>query len=372
MPYGSLRPKDATGASFLDLRHSNTTGTLLSATPTLDGSGREIGDEYTLTASAVALGSPNTCTITVTCASALGPYHNDVYTGVVCDGATTRDDIIPGVVLTFSSSGSLANGWASKVYVGLWAGLITAGNPAGTRLSWATGIGTPGTGSVSPGEESFIAKIQLVNTGATVLTGCALKLYPRAKLVLKSGARAFNSIQVVNSSPTEKLSGDQIMPINFTFANLDTAATPDEIDVVMDGGAAFDVLDVDAGTTTTSTQLKMDGATRYQITEAGANCLGVIFTLATTATNTSAENVLVFNVRHIQTALDVSGSPGTWGTSALTLTQSGEPSGNINPAGAVNVWIKIDTSSLSSNKQNPFPADFAIEYNDTGEASWVS
>lgn len=371
MAYGVLRPKDATGATFLDIRHTNTTGTLISATPTLDGSGREIGDQYTLTASAVVLGSPNTCTITVTTASTLGPY-DAVYTGVVCDGATTRNDIVPGVVLTFTGSGSLANGWASVVYVGLWAGLITAGNPAGSRLSWATGIGTPGTGSVSPGAESFIAKILMTNTGATVLTGCTMALYPRAKLVQKSGARAFNSVQVVNSSPTEHVSSTQIQPINFTFANLDTAATPDEIDVVMDGVSAFDVLEVDSGTALTSTQLKMDSATRYQITEAGAYCLGMIFTLATTATNTSAENVLIFNVRHVEIALDVAGSPGTWGTSALTLTQSGEPSGNINPAGAVAVWLRIDTSSLASNKQNPFPGDFFIEYNDTGEADWLA
>lgn len=369
--YGNLRAKDATGATFLDLRHTNSTGTLIHGTPTLDGSGREIGDQYTLVASAVSLGSPNTATITVTAASGLGPYTGGVFTGVVCDGATARDDIIPGVSIVFSASGSLANGWTSVVYVGLWAGLISAGNPGGTRISWASGIGSPGAGSVAPGAESFIAKIAMTNVGATVLTGCTMALYPRAKLVQKAGARAFTSIQVVDDTPTEHVSATQTLPINFTFANKDTAATPDEIDVIMDGVAAFDVLDVDAGTTTTSTQLKMDGSTRYQITEAGAYCENVIFVLATTAANTSEENVLVFNVRHVEIALDVAGTPGTWGTTPLTLTQSGEPSGNINPAGAVNVWLRIDTSGLASNKQNPFPGDFFIEYDDTGEADWL-
>lgn len=370
MSYGVLRPRDASGTTYLDLHHSNTTGSLISGTPTLDGSGRELGDVYTLTASAVVLGAPNTCTITVTTDSDKGPYNGAVWTGVVCDGATARLDIVPGVSIVFSSSGSLANGWASKVYVGIWAGLLTAGNPGGTRLSWATGVGTPGVGAVSPGDEGFIAKLQIYNTGATVLTGCTLALHPRAKPVLKSGARAFASFQVVNDTPAEHVTATQTVPINFTFANLDTAATPDEIDVFMDG-ATFDVVEVDTGTPLTSTQLKMDGTTRYQIAEAGSYCEGAIFVLASTATNSSEENVLVFNVRHVEIALDVAGTPGTWGTTDLALTQSGEPSGNINPAGACNVWVRLDTSSLSSNKQNPFPADLFVEYNDTGEADWL-
>lgn len=198
-----------------------------------------------------------------------------------------------------------------------------------------------------------------------------MALYPRAKLVLKAGARAFTSVQVVDDTPTEHVSATQILPINFTFANLDTAASPDEIDVVMDGVAGFDVLNVDSGVTTTSTQLLMDASTRYQIVEAGAYCENVIFVLATTAANSSEENVLVFNVRHVEIANDNAGTPGTWGTTALTLTQSGEPAGNINPSGAVNVWLRIDTSALASNKQNPFPGDFFLEYNDTGEADWL-
>jgi hypothetical protein len=77
------------------------------------------------------------------------------------------------------------------------------------------------------------------------------------------------------------------------------------------------------------------------------------------------------DLANVEIALDVAGTPGTWGTTDLALTQSGEPSGNINPAGAVNVWVRLDTSSLSSNKQNPFPADLFVEYNDTGEADWL-
>lgn len=370
MPFGYLRPKDATGATFLDIRYANNTGSFVSATPTLDGSGREISDEYLLTVSAVALGAPNTCTVTVTTASGLGPYDGGVFAGVVCDGATTRDDIVPGVVLTFSSSGSLANGWNSTVYVGVFSGLITAGNPAGTQISWASGINLPGSGAVSSGDPSFIAKILMTNTGASVLTGCTLRLLPRAKLVKKSGNRAIDWIRVVNTTPTENVSSGQILPINFTFANLDTAATPDEIDVLMDAVAGFDVVEVETGTPLTSTQLKMDG-TEYQIAESGAYCEGLIFALASTATNASEENVLVFDVRHVEIALDNAGTPGTWGTSDLTLTQSGQPSGNINPAGACAVWVRIDTQALASNKQNPFPGDLAVQYDDTGEADWL-
>lgn len=370
MSYGNLVPYDATGTTRLDIRRVNNTGSFIIA-PTLDGSGRELGDEYLLTVSAVVLGSPNTCTITVTTASGTpSPYHGIAFTGVVCDGATTRDDIVPGVVITPTASGSLANGWNSTVFVGVWSSLVAAGNPSGAYISWATGLGTPGALTGSSGDASFIAKIAMTNVGATVLTGCTLKLLPRAKLILKSGNRAVSFISVVNSTPNEHVVADQTQPINLTFANLDTAATPDEIDVLMDGVAAFDVFDVDADASITSTQLKMDGRA-YQITESGSYLEGLKFGLASTATNASAENVLVFNVRHIQIALDVAGTPGTWGTTDLTLTQSGEPSGNINPAGAVNVWIRIDTNALASNKQNPFPADISASYDDTGEADWL-
>ena len=104
MSYGVLRPRDASGTTFLDLHSANTVGSPVTGTPTLDGSGREIGDVYTAVCSAVTLG-PNTATVTVTTASAKGPYHNKVFAGVLFDGTTPRLDIVPGVSWIPTSSG---------------------------------------------------------------------------------------------------------------------------------------------------------------------------------------------------------------------------------------------------------------------------
>ena len=376
MPAGVLRIRDAAGTTYMDYRYSNTTGSLLTAM-TFDGSGREISDVYTLTASAVSLGSPNTATITVTAASGKGPYHGGVFAAVVCDGATTRSDLVGGFTVTPTASGSLANGWASNIYCGIWEGIRTAGNPTGTQLLLTTDFDSPGETSVTSGDPAMIAKVQVYNTSAEAVANAMAVLHPRSKLVNKTSPRAFAYIQIVDDTPFEDSAVDgTIEPIIFTFANLDTVASPDEIDVLMNenggGASTFDVLDVDAGTTITSTQLKMDGTTKYQIVESGSRMEGAVFARATTATNSSVENVLNFDVRHTWIAPDVAGTPGTWTQSSVILTQSGQPSGVINASGTVNLWVRTLISSLASNKQNPFPGDIQAEYALLGEAAWLA
>jgi hypothetical protein len=374
MAVGNLRAKDATGATFIDLRYANAESLITAAT--LEGTGREIADVYTITVSDFAAGSPNTFTATVTTASTKNPYHSTVFAGVVADGATARRDIIPGVTLTFTASGSLANGWSSTVSIGWYAGTQVAGNPSGVQLSWASGVGLPGLGSVAAGEPGAIGKFLLTNTGAESLADAKLEFFPRLKLVNKTLPWGLHSIEVIDTTPVERVAGDgQILPITFTFANLDTAASPDEIDVLMNegsGAATFDVRDLDAGANITSTQLKMDGTTRYQIRESGAKLENAIFRVATTATTAAVENVLAFNRRNVEFALDVAGTPGTWGTSSLTLTQSGQPTGVILPGGTVAVWVRWNIPATASAKQNVFPGDLVASYALTGIAGWLS
>src|SRR6185369_5671778 len=102
----ALVPFDATGATRLDVRLAHTTGNLFTTSPALEGSGREIADEYTLTASGA---SGSNATITVTTASGRGPYHNRVVSGVTFDGST-RTDIVPGTSLV-TNAVSPSNGW---------------------------------------------------------------------------------------------------------------------------------------------------------------------------------------------------------------------------------------------------------------------
>jgi hypothetical protein len=371
---GILRLKSADAADFVDLRYTNAESLITSAT--LNETGRAIADVYTLTLSAVVLGAPSTGTITVDTddGSGKGPYEQ-VFTGVLLDNSTTRSDIVPGVDLKFSNSGSLANGWSSVVYVGFFAGILQAGNPLGTVEDWSSGVDDPGTTAGAAGDPGFVGKFLVVNTGAEAVANAQLVFRPRAVLVNRQTPFGFKSIEVVDDTPTERADPDgTIRPITFTFANLDAAASPDEIDVRMDegsGAATFDVRNLDTATDLTSTQLLMDEATRYQIREAGAKLQGLVFTLASTATNGSEENVLAFNKRHVEFALDVAGTPGTWGTGPLTLTQSGESAGTIQPAGAVPVWIRWNVGALAKLNQSPFPGDLTAEYSLTGEADWL-
>lgn len=376
MAPGVLRIRDAAGTTYMDYRYSNTVGSLTAAL-TFDGNGRELSDIYTLVASAVSLGSPNHATITVQCDSDKGPYDGAVFTGVVMDGATTRDDIVPGFTWTPTASGSLANGWTTTITCGIWEGLRTAGNPTGTQLQLTSTYSTPGETAVTSGDPGMVAKVQVYNTSAEAVANAKAVLHPRCKLINKAAPRAISYVQVVNDTPFEDQAIDgTIQPIIFTFANLDTAATPDEIDVLMNenggGASTFDVLDIDAANPITSTQLKMDGSTRYQITESGSRMEGVIFTLASTATNSSVENLMNFNIRHTWIAPDVAGTPGTYVQTNVTLTQSGETSGTLLPSGTTYLWIRSLYSSLASNKQNPFPGDVSCEYALTGEADWLA
>ena len=54
MPTGNLVPYDATGATRLDVRVSNGTGSAFNTTATYSGDGRDIADVYTLTLSSAS------------------------------------------------------------------------------------------------------------------------------------------------------------------------------------------------------------------------------------------------------------------------------------------------------------------------------
>lgn len=371
MPGGDLIPFSADLTDRLDLRVTNDTGGgFNTASCVLDGDGRELADVYTLTASGA---SGTHADITVTTASGRGPYNNYVIGAVTFDGST-RHDIVPGVALVTNST-TPANGWVTTVKVGVWTGLQTAGNPTGAVLDYSDGVDDPGATTGSPGDPGFIGKFAIKNVGAEATVNSLAAFRPRVKIYDKTAPRAFQYGQVTSDGPSEKVDGsNQIQPIPCTFANY-TAGSPDTIDVLKnDGGgvSSFNVIDVETNTVQASLGLLMDGSTRYQVDDGASYLDEWLFVLATTARDTSVENALVFNKRHAWIAPDVSGSPGTWTQSTVTLTQSGQPSGVINPAGAALLWFRALIGTLAATKQNPFPMDIQCEYALTGEAAWTS
>jgi hypothetical protein len=367
MPTGLLHPYDPTGLVREDVRFANVGGGLI-ASVTYEGTNRDIADVYTLTASGA---SGATATITVTTASGKGPYHDTVFAAVAFDGSTRRD-LVPGVATTLPVT-TPANGNSSTVSVGIYAGVRMAGNPTGTQLKWTTGINSPGEVSVASGQPGFLGKTVIINDGSEAVASALAVRHPVAKLINKTGPWGLQYVEVVDDQPSEYVLSGVIQPIKLTFANY-LAGSPNKIDVLAaDGGAAasFTVLEIGGSATPiASLQLKADAATRYQITAGPTHLIGLIFCIATTARNTSAENVPVWNNRTVWMAPDVSGSAGTWSQVSVVLTQAAQPSGVVNAAGSVILWEKLDISALGL--PDFFQGDITLEYAKTGEAAWFA
>jgi hypothetical protein len=342
---GQARIKDSTLATFLDISHANTVGTPI-ATSALTYTGEAFGGRYTIAFSSVTPGTSATATLTTE--SSLHPRSGFSKT-VALDG-TAETELIPGASLTFSNSGSFTNSWTGYVDLGDYAGVINAGTGAGTET-----------------------KLAVVNTGTTVLSSCAIVVArPKVKLYRKTGTGpndGLESIKAYTTGATEYAPAGVTTRYVVSFANLNTAPTPDTIDVLVDGVLITTVQSVDeAGApTSNSAGLRRDGSSRYRVLSGGLT--GTEFVIGSAAANAHVSNVTVWDSRHVQIAPDNSGSPGTWGTSNVTLTQSGKPAGEIHVAGAAYFWWRPNVASGASSQKNPHPLDFYVVFSDTGAAN---
>jgi hypothetical protein len=343
---------------------------------------RELADIYVLTVSAVNLGvTPHRATVTVTAASGSNnPYHGVVWPNVAFDGTTPYETLIPGVILKGSASGSLANGWKAVVHVGIYAGILRAGNPGGIQMRWTTGYGTPGSTSVSAGEPGFWVKALFVNEGSTVRAESKLVFRPRAKVVNidDSKARAFKEgIPTQNTLDERTVAGGKVKAYRVTFSDRDVV-DPDTITMYVDSGlgpATITVRDIGDLVTgpVTSTAIKCDSSTQYVVTQAGHGLEGWLFCLEDTAADDSEENVLVFAKRHIRFRADDGTPPAEedWVDTEIYLTPTGEATpGYVDPTDAILVDIQIAPDALAPSEQNPFPGDLIVESVNAGPAGW--
>ncbi len=98
----------------------------------------------------------------------------------------------------------------------------------------------------------------------------------------------------------------------------------------------------------------------------------VEFILDQAVTNSSTANILIFAPADIQIAPDVSGSAGTYGTSDVTLTESGQASGVITPSGAAFFWVRTLVPINANTSSNPYQTDVALIGSVTGGAGWTA
>lgn len=346
----ALRDQVFIGGVWVDsaLRFTNDAGTVL--TSALDSAtGEALADDYTLAVSAVSGG---TATITVTTASPNNPYGQatfNTYTGVALNGSTQYRNIIPGAILVFSASA--ANGNTATVHIGIYSGTFDA---------FGVGAGVPSTP----------IRHQVLNDGTGAVAAAVASLKAQAVMVKTTG-NVFSSIKQFAPGATEKLTtGTRTRPYHLTIINTAGSGPTKTCDLQIDGvtfGAAS-ILDVNAGTNVSGVGLKAVASTPY-IVQTGP-LTGLEFNLDPTCANGDAANVLIFPSRYVQTAPETAGVPGTFGTSDVTLTQSGQSAGVIQPSGVAYYYTRIVVPAGSGAESNPHPANVALSGTETGMADW--
>ncbi|HEX8087768.1 MAG TPA: hypothetical protein VF762_02875 [Blastocatellia bacterium] len=321
----------------------NTTGTpLVSAAPNFDG--RAISDLYSLTFTSVIAGT--SATVHVNAQSSRNPYEG-TSASVNLDGTTVYSNIIPGVDLVFSSSGTFASSWSATVAVGLAWGLKNAF--------------PPDAGTASDG-----VRVRVHNTGTGTGSGCKARLLSALKAYKKTGT-VVAKLRGFSADADEKLDGSQVAPYALTASAVSGSGASKTMTIEIDGDP-FDTLNLGDETTGDNTGLNV--VDFYQVTSGPLE--GMEFKLSQSAVNGDAVNVLVFSKRFAQIAPDVGGAPGDWGTSDVSLTEEGEADSDITADGLAYFWMRVLVPANGNSQSNPYIIDIALEGSALNAAGWIS
>lgn len=325
-------------------RYSNTTGTPLTAATSGD-SGELISDVYTLTFASVV---PTTsATVKVAASSANNPYIDQVGKSVNLDNTTLYGNIIPGLVLKFSDGGGFSNTWVAEVRCGRYMGALAAFPPD---------AGTPSTAR----------RHRVQNTGSGVAQNCKAKLAKMAYLVKKVGT-IFAQVKPFAAGATEKTSGNRVMPYAITLANVSGSGSGKTMDLLVDG-STINVKNLSTGVTALSVGLNVTDT--YRVTSGPLT--DVEFTLSQSAILSATANVLIFGSRFVQIAPDVAGSAGTYGTSDVNLTESGQSTGNVRASQFAFYWERPLVPDGGNSESNPYPCNVQLSGQVSSTAGWTS
>lgn len=334
-----------------DVRGSNTAGTPL-VSAELSNTGEEIADEYTLTVSARSGG---TGTVTVASDSANNPYDGNVKTGVNFDDTTEYDDIIPGVILVFDNAGANGN-----------TALIIVGSPHGSFDASGVGAGTPTAG----------IRHRVLNNGASDVANAEAQLLTQV-IWVRIVNQVFSYVAPFADAATEKTAGggsSRVMPYVLTISGVSGAGASKVATLSVDGVAfgADTLLDLTTGTTVSGTGIKaISPAYVYRVVDGPLE--GMEFALDAGVANSDEANVLIFPSRYVQIAEDVAGVEGTYGTTPVELTESGQSAGVITATtGVAYYWARFLVPLSANNESNPYPANIALSASQSSGAGWES
>lgn len=280
--------------------------------------GEAISDVYTVAATSAT-------TVNVT---ADDPKNEVEGTGlsVTADGSTWNYGIVPGCRFQFSAS--LANGWTAKVSIGA---LMDSGGATSDRFN---------VGVIESGTTSTQRRIVAVNVGSEDSANTAVYSLPGG--FLEDDAQGWIASLSNHTNPTYH-AGAIVGDYDITYGDYQSGS-PDTADVYVD-------------TVKTIEDAKFDGSTVYEYGAGngyidavdGFEGLSIVF-----EANPGDPSALThtFYVRggydYVELAPDVTGSPGTWQSPPLTLTESGQTAGTITASGTAYFWVRLVVPSSAS------------------------
>ncbi len=332
-------------------RFTNTVGDpVLSAAD--NQSGELLSDVYTLVLSSVAGGAGGTGTVTVSTQSPNNPYNTRVVSGVNLNGTTQYKNIVPGLTIVFKNTAQ-SNGNTAVISVGDYLGSFDA---------FGVGAGTPQ-------EET---RHRVLNDGSGAVSDCEARLLPHAVYVKKTG-QVFDILRPFAEGATEKIVGSGSSRVTYyriAVSNTSGSGSGKTCDLSVDSAAfgASSIQDLQTGTLSNSTGLKAIGNYFYRVVSGPLT--GLEFSIEATTANGDNCNVLIFTNRFTQIAPDVAGVAGTWGTSDVVLTQSGQAAGVIQSGGEAFYWTRIVVPAGANAESNPHPTNVALYGIETGQANY--
>ena len=326
-------------------RLTNGPGTPVSAAIAND-TGQAIAGNYTLQFSSVIAGT--SATVKVLTSSPDNPYRDLTGRTVNLNNSTVYRDLIGGVDLKFSSSGSFSNMWEAEIRIGHSFGAVAAfGSEAGQATD-------PRKIRVRNDDEAEAAQ----NVRAVIASH--VKMFPTSGVV-------FAAVLDFAAAATEKITDGQVQPYAMTVENKAGSGAGITADIKVDG----DLVNVRNKTTNDEgTSEDLNVVDVYEITDGDLE--GVEFQLSQAILNTATANILIFDSRFTQIAPDVGGAPGDWGTVEVLITSDGEDEGTIAASGFGFFHVRMLAPDGSISKSNPYVADVQILAESSSAAGWNS
>lgn len=371
------RFKTPDGAEYLDIVGEDVVGS-----PLTD---YDLDDAWALPGIVtVVFSSVNTtthlATATVTLADAVTGqvYENRVVTNVPING-TVVSNVYPGTRMVLSNSGSFSNGWSFQLWVGIWAGLLRAGNPNAVQWRLISGHDPIPVQSVSVGDPGMLVRLRVYNEGTNARSNCKLVLYPTPLIFDIAGPRAFTEFTPTQDNATAELLGvgGVLKPYHLIF----DGDTGDEIGFTIDAWpfgspVRLNLRDIDAAANVTSAAGALTKGKEYQV-RSGTGGLsdklaGHIFRISADADDTTRTNIVIVGKRHLYLAEDLGGAiPTVWTQESIPLTETGQDEGEVGSGNFSYAFLKLDVSSLASNLQNPFVQRPLVESDNLGVGDFL-